>query len=69
MSMTQPHGPDSLFSEVFSYCDNRYLEHWFAYCAWFYPVNTDIRYTFGKSVEVWYRNLFTQFGSASYIRV
>ena len=44
--------------------NNRCFEHWFAYCDWFHPVNTNIRYSFGKPVEVWYRNLFKQFGTA-----
>ena len=31
---------------------NKCFEHWFEYCEWFHPVNTDIRYilNFGKPV-------------------
>ena len=48
---------------------NKSFEQWFACCEWFQSVNTDIRYRFGNPVEVLYRNLFKQFGPASYTPV
>ena len=67
--MTPYSGITLYFLKHSSIFHNWCFEHWFAYCEWFHPVNTDIRYRFDKPVEVWYRNFFKQFGPASYIPV
>ena len=43
--------------------------HWFAYCDWFLSTPENIKYTFGRPVEVWYQNLFQPTGPASFVPV
>ena len=43
--------------------------HWFANVEWFYPLTDDLKNEFEKSMEIWQRLIFEQFGRASFIPV
>ena len=69
MYFTAKPGQIQYFITHLLYIEEKAYKHTFAFVDWFLPLSDEIKYMYGKPVEVWSADHFELSGEASFIPV